>query len=161
MPVAPGTTAPRVEALALAGPPVDLAEIASARPALVFFYNGDCPTSGVAAHVLPRIAAIPGLAVAAVSQDGEGEALAFAAGHGVGGGVRLLVDPDPWPASRAYGILVTPTFVLLSPGGRVESVLEGWSRDDANALAARAAALAGAPPRAVSFDADGPAFRPG
>jgi hypothetical protein len=40
-------------------------------------------------------------------------------------------------------------------------VREGWSRDDANALAARAAALAGAPAVTVSTAADGPAFRPG
>jgi hypothetical protein len=59
------------------------------------------------------------------------------------------------------GVLATPTWVLLAPGGRVDAVLEGWSRDDANALVARAAALAGAPAAVVSRPADGPAFRPG
>ena len=75
--------------------------------------------------------------------------------------MRVLVDPEPWPASEAFGVRSTPTWVLLAPGGRVDAVREGWSRDDANALAARAAALAEAPARLVSTPADGPAFRPG
>ena len=161
MPVAPGNPAPRAQALALAGGPVDLAGLAAGGPALLFFYKGECGASVAAAHVLPRLAAVSGVAVAAVSQDGEAETRAFAAAHALGAAVRLLVDPEPWPASSSYGIESTPTFVLLAPGGRVETIIEGWSCDDANALAARAAALAGAPAPVVSTPADGPAFRPG
>ncbi len=161
MPVAPGTPAPRAQALVLGGGPVDLAGLAAGGPALLFFYKGECGTSAAAAHVLPRLAALRGVAVAAVSQDGEAETRAFAAASGLGDAVRLLVDPEPWSASDAYGVESTPTFVLLAPGGRVEAVIEGWSRDDANALAARAAALAGVPAPLVSTPADGPAFRPG
>ncbi len=159
--VAPGTAAPRSAARALDGAAVDLAGLARDRPALLFFYKGDCAASVAAAHVLPRLAGIPGLSIAAISQDPDAETRAFADGHGLAGPVRVLRDPEPWPASDAYGIRSTPTFVLLAPGGRVEAVLEGWSRDDVNALAARAAALAGAPARTVSSAADGPAFRPG
>jgi hypothetical protein len=105
---------------------------------------------------------VPGLAVAANSQDGSDETDAFSRAHGLAaGGVRVIVDPEPWPASVTYGVAVTPTFVLLAPGGKVEARSEGWSRDDANALAARAAALAGAPAPVVSTPADGTAFRPG
>ncbi len=161
MPVAPGSPAPRAQALAVEGGPVDLAGLAASGPALLFFYKGDCATSETAAHVLPRLAAVPGVAVAAVSQDSPAETRAFAAAHHLGDAVRLLVDPEPWAASDAYGVLATPTCVLLAPGGRVEAVAEGWSRDDANAVAARAAALAGAPAPVVSTPADGPAFRPG
>ncbi len=146
---------------ALAGGAVDLAALAGAGPALLFFYGGDCPASVLAAHALPRLASIPGVVVAAVSQDPARETRAFAARNGFGAAVRTLVDPEPWEASHAFGVRVTPTWILLAPGGRVESVAEGWSRDDANALAARAAALAGAPALVVSTPADGPAFRPG
>jgi peroxiredoxin len=161
MPVATGQAAPRAQALALAGGPVDLAGLAAGGPALLFFYKGDCGASEAAAHVLPRLAAVPGVSAAAISQDGPHETRAFAAAHGWGRAVRVLVDPEPWAASRAYGVAATPTWILLAPGGRVDAVLEGWSRDDANALAARAAALAGAPAQVVSSPADGPAFRPG
>lgn len=162
MPVAPGSLAPSAEALTLGGEAVDLEALAALGPALLFFYKGDCEASAAAAHAVARLAAIPGLAVATVSQDGEEETLAFAAEHGLGPArVRFLLDPEPWPASRAYDVGVTPTWVLLGRGARVEAVAEGWSRDQANALAARAAALAGQPARVVSSPEDGPAFRPG
>lgn len=160
MPLAPGSPAPRAQVFALEGGALDAAALAQAGPALLFFYKGDCEASVAAAHVLPRLAAVPGLAVAAISQDGKAETRAFADDH-LGPAVRVLVDPDPWAASSAFGILATPTFVLLSPGGAVEATLEGWSRDDANALAVRAAALAGVPAPVVSTTADGPPFRPG
>jgi peroxiredoxin len=161
VPLAPGSPAPRAQVFALEGGALDAAALAQAGPALLFFYKGDCDASVAAAHVLPRLAAVPGLAMAAISQDGKAETRAFADDQHLGPAVRVLVDPEPWSASSAFGILVTPTFVLLSPGAVVEATLEGWSRDDANALAVRAAALAGAPAPLVSTTADGPAFRPG
>src|SRR5512138_3185213 len=160
MPLVSGATAPPARAAALDGAEADLLALAAAGPALLFFYKGDCGASEAAAHALPRAAAIPGLEVAAVSQDDASLTGGFARDHRLTG-VRALVDPEPWPASDAFGVLVTPTWVLLAPGGRIDAVLEGWSRDDANALAARAAALAGAPAPVVSTPADGPAFRPG
>src|SRR5512133_1520540 len=157
MPLVPGTPLPpAARALALDGAPVDLGALVAAGPALLFFYKGDCGASDAAAHVLPRAAAIPGLAVAAVSQDDPFLTGVFAKNHRLGDAIRVLVDPEPWPASDAFGVVATPTWILIAPGGRVEAVLEGWSRDDANALAARAASLAGAPPAVVSTPADGP-----
>jgi peroxiredoxin len=161
MPLAADAPLPPAEALDLGGAPVDLAALAGRGPAVLFLYKGDCGASEAAAHALPRLAAIPGVAVAAVSQDAEPQTRAFAAAHGLGAPVRVLVDPEPWPASRAYDVAATPTWILVAPGGRIAELLEGWSRDAANALAARAAALAGAPPRVVSEPSDGPAFRPG
>lgn len=161
MPLANGSPAPTAQAVAADGGPVDLAGLAAGGPALLFFYKGECGASAAAAHALPRLAAIPGLEVAVVSQDGEAETRRFAAEHRLLAPVRVLVDPRPWPASRAYDVFATPTWFLLGPGGTVEAVREGWSRDEANALAARAAALAGAPAPMVSTPADGPAFRPG
>lgn len=161
MPLPTGTPAPAARATALDGTEVPLPSLAADGPALLFFYKGDCGASDAAAHALPRAAAIPGVAVAAVSQDDPFLTDAFARNHRLGAPVQVLVDEEPWPASDAFGVLSTPTWVLLAKGGRIEAVLEGWSRDDANALAARAAALAGAPAVPVSTPADGPAFRPG
>jgi hypothetical protein len=166
-----GSMAPRVQVLGLAreapglaalGAHVDLARLWDGRPAVLFFYKGDCGASDAAAHVLPRLAAIPRLAVAAISQDGAEETDSFSRTHGlVEEAVQVLVDRDPWPASVAFGVVSTPTFVLVASGGRLAAVLEGWSRDDANALAAHASRLAGAPAPVVSTPSDGPAFRPG
>jgi hypothetical protein len=162
VPVAAGTPAPSARAVDPDAGPVDLAGLAASGPALLFFYKGDCGASDAAAHVLPRLAGVPGVAVAAVSQDPELETRAFDAAHRLtAGGVRVLRDPAPWPASDAFGVVSTPTLVLLAAGGRVEEVAEGWSRKTANALAARVATLAGAMAVVVSTPADGPEFRPG
>jgi thiol-disulfide isomerase/thioredoxin len=147
---------------ALGGGAVSLPDLAAEGPALLFFWKGGCGACEAAAHALPRLAAVPGLHVAAVSQDGPAETRAFAAAHGWDRApVGLLLDAEPWPASEAFGVRATPSWILLAPGGRVEATAEGWSRDEANSLAARAAALAGAPAPVVSHPADGPAFRPG
>jgi peroxiredoxin len=161
VPASPGTPAPPGAARDAAGRAVELAGLASDGPAVLAFYKGDCPASAAAAPAVARLAALPGLAVAAVSQDVPAETAAFASAHGWSPPLRVLGDPEPWPASEAWGVLVTPTLVLLARGGRVEAVLEGWSRADVNALAARAAALAGAPPQVVSPPGEGPDFRPG
>lgn len=134
------------------------------RPALLFVYKGDCGASELAAAVLPRFSVIRELPVVAISQDAPGEAVAFAAAHGWQGAVRLFVDDEPWPASEALGIASTPTWILLGRGGRVDRVSTGWSRDEANDLAAAAAALVGAagpPPKVGRPEDAGPAFRPG
>jgi peroxiredoxin len=161
VPIPTGSPAPSARVLGPHGAAVDLAALAATGPLVLFFYKGDCGASEAAAHVLPRLAAVPGVAVAAISQDSDADTRRFAAAHGLEGPVRVLQDPEPWLASRAYDVFATPTWFLLAPGGAVEAVGEGWSRDEANALAARAAALAGAPAPVVSTPADGPAFRPG
>jgi peroxiredoxin len=146
----------------LDGGAVSLPDLAGGEPAVLFFWKGDCGACAAAAHALPRLAAVRGLRVAAISQDGPAETRAFAAAHGWDrSDVHILVDAEPWPASDALGVLATPTWILLSRGGRVEATAEGWSRDEANALAARAASLAGVPAPVVSRPEDGPAFRPG
>jgi hypothetical protein len=132
------------------------------RPALLLFYKGDCGASVVAAPVLPRFGAVPDLVLVAVSQDPPNDTAAFAAAHGWDE-VTVLFDAAPWPASNAFGIDATPTWVLLAPGGRVEAVGVGWSRDDANQLAATASRLAGFAPAPVVSSPGGaePALRPG
>ncbi len=161
MPLGPGSAAPRAVLRDLAGKDVALPDLCAGGPALLFVHKGDCPATEIAARVLPRFAAIPGLALVAISQDALGEARAFAVASGWQGTVRLLVDPEPWRASEALGVRSTPTWFLLA-GGRVEAVAEGWSRDDANALAAGAAGLLGAVPPAISRPGGPePALRPG
>ena len=162
MPLEPGTPAPPAAARDLSGAAMRLEDLFARGPALLFFHKADCPATEVAARVLPRFAALPGLALAAVSQDDPEEARAFAAASAWGANVRVLLDPEPWPASDAYAVRATPTWVLVAQGGRLEAIAEGWSRDDANDLAARAAALAGvAPPVVSSPGGPEPALRPG
>jgi hypothetical protein len=74
----------------------------------------------------------------------------------------VLLDREPWPASDALGARVTPTWVLVERGGRIAGAAEGWSREDANRLAATAASLLGLPPLVVSGEGGAePPWRPG
>jgi hypothetical protein len=162
VPLAAESLAPPAAVRELSGAAARLEDLFARGPALLFFHKADCPATEVAGPVLPRFAAVPGLALAAVSQDGPGEARAFAAASGWGEAVRVLLDPEPWPASDAYAVRATPTWVLVARGGRVAAVREGWSRDDANDLAARAAAIAGVAPPVVSRPGGPePVLRPG
>jgi hypothetical protein len=163
MPPAPGTKLPSAALQdAVTGAPADLAALAAAGPALLFVSRDDCPGTAVAGPALPRFAAVPGLALVAVCQDDAERTRRFAARCGWEGAVRALVDPAPYAASDALGVRVTPTWILVERGGRIAAVAEGWAREDANRLAAEAAALAGAAPVVVSPEGGAdPAWRPG
>ena len=161
MPLSPGDRAPPAVAAELSGRPAPLAP-AGGRPRLLLFYRADCGASEVAGSVLPRFGAVPGLDVVAVSQDPAPAAAAFAADRGLRPPVRVVVDAEPFAASDAFRVRSTPTWVLLDGQGAVAAVAEGWSRDDANALAAVAAGLCGAAPVVVAPpDGPEPALRPG
>ena len=161
MPLEAGSALPAAVVQDLGGGELPLGGLGTG-PLLLFFFKADCPATAVAAKVLPRFTRVPGLLVAAVSQDDAEDARELAAGSGWLGGVLLLRDPEPWPASEALGVRATPTWFLVAPGGRIELVAEGWSRDDANALAAGAARLTGSAPLVVSRpDGPEPALRPG
>jgi len=162
LPLAPGSQAPSAEVLAADARAQALGELWRSGPALLFFYRADCGASEVAGRVLPRFSELPGLAVAAISQDGAAETRAFSRVSGWDDRVRSLRDPEPWPASEAFGVRATPSWFLTAPGGRIVAVAEGWSRDDANGLAAEAARLLGSLPVVVARpDGPEPALRPG
>ena len=161
-PLQAGRQLPALDLTDTAGVPVALAGLASHGPALLFFYKADCPATAVAGPVLTRFAKLAGLALVAVSQDGADETAAFEEACGWRGTVRVLRDAEPWPASATLGARVTPTWVLAERGGRIAAAAEGWSRDDANRLAATAAALLGLAPLEVSSEGGAePAWRPG
>lgn len=161
-PLQPGQPLPGAGVIDGTGASVRLVALADAGPALLFVYKADCPATEVAGPVLPRFAALTGLRVVALSQDGEAETAAFAAACGWPGAVRVLFDPEPWTASDALGARVTPTWVLVERGGRIAGAAEGWSREDANRLAAAAASLLGLAPLVVSREGGAePPWRPG
>ena len=144
------------------GTAVRLDLLAADGPVLLFVYKADCPATAVAGPVLPRFAGLDGLGLVAVSQDDDHETFGFAQACGWEGAVRVLRDPEPWRASDSLGARVTPTWVLLERGGRIAGAAEGWSREDVNGLATKAAALLGLPPLEISVEGGRePPWRPG
>lgn len=160
--LAAGALLPAAEVSDEAGAPVSLRSLEGEGPALLFVYKADCPATAVAGPVLPRFAGLDGLRVFAISQDDEAGTAAFAEASGWARKVRVLRDLEPWRASDALGARVTPTWILVDRGGRIAAAAEGWSREDANRLAASAAALLGLAPPTVSPDGGAePPWRPG
>jgi peroxiredoxin len=157
-----GRTLPDVEVTGEAGAPVRLTALAADGPALLFVYKADCPATAVAGPVLGRFTQLGGLRLFALSQDDQAGTAGFAAACGWAGKVGVLRDPEPWRASNALGARVTPTWILVERGGRIAASAEGWSREDANRLAASAATLLGQAPVTVSKEGGAePPWRPG
>lgn len=153
MTIAPGAAFPSLFLPRVGGGSVHLG---ASGPALILFFRTDCQASGHAVEAVGRIAdaLLPrGLVVAAVSQDDEGEAAAFAAVHGLGGAL-LCTDGSSWLASDAVLLERTPTAFLID-GGQVLATVEGWSRHEFNALAALAAERVGAEAPTASQVGDG------
>jgi peroxiredoxin len=107
------------------------------------FFKTTCPTCELAWPYVERIRRIGGAAlpVLAVSQDPPTETAAFNERLGIA--VETLYDPSPWKASAALGMTNVPTFFLVGPGGRIRETVVGFQRPKLEALANRAAKLAG------------------
>ena len=155
-----------------AAPPFSLADAAGQRlefggaaphPAtLLFFIKHDCATCALTAPAVERVARAlspSGLAVVAVSQSNAADTTAFAERHGLSFTVVLDGDLD---VSAEYGFDAVPALVLAGPDAVVLAAMEGWSREEFQALAALAAERCGAAPPA--FEPQGerlPQQRPG
>jgi hypothetical protein len=132
---------------------------AEIEPRAVVFYKVTCPVCQMAAPAIERLAqAYPGR-VFGVGQDPPAKLAAFGSTYGLT--LPTTEDPPPYPASRAYGIRVVPTVVLVEAGS-VADVVESWDRDRLNSLSRRLAESLGLENRPVSEPGDGlPVFRPG
>jgi hypothetical protein len=111
--------------------------------ALYGFFKTTCPTSELAWPYFDRIrrAASRALSVFAVSQDDRRETAAFNERLGVR--LETLYDAPPWKASAALGLTNVPTFFLVGSTGRIRETAVGFQRPKLEALANRAAKLAG------------------
>jgi peroxiredoxin len=107
------------------------------------FFKTTCPTCELAWPYVERIRRIGGAAlpVLAVSQDLPSETAEFNERLGIE--VETLYDPPPWKGSAAVRLTNVPTFFLVGPGGRIRETVVGFQRPKLEALANRAAKLAG------------------
>jgi hypothetical protein len=129
-------------------------------PHALVFYKVTCSTTQLAGPPLSRLGdAYPG-AVAGVGQDPPDALSAFADLYGWR--FPQVPDPAPYPASDAYGIVTSPTVVLVDGDGRVADVVESWDRDGVNRASSSLAAFLDAEAVVLSEPGDGlPGFKPG
>ena len=161
MTIAVGTPAPAFSLPAGDGTARSLAELGA--PAVLAFFKTTCPTCQLSFPVFGELERrFRGRAtVAAVSQDPMAQATQWLADLGFDGEV-LNDSYGRYEVSRAYDVRTVPTLVLVGPGGEVERVAEGWTRDGVNAVAARLGELTGGSTNPVSTPGDGlPPFKPG
>lgn len=122
------------------------------RPALIAFFETDCPTCQLGLPYLNRLSG-GSVQVIGVSQDGESVTREFVRQLGIT--FPVAIDHD-LSISRAYNPQSVPTLFLLAADGAVQRVLEGFDKAGLNELAG----AAGHGP--IASDHDGaPAFKPG
>lgn len=104
-------------------------------PVLAVFYKVTCPTCQYTFPYLERIFQKykgHGIQVWGIAQDPAEAAKRFAKQYG--STFPMLIDADPYLASKAYGVKFVPTFALITSDGVIGSVFDGFSKPDILAL---------------------------
>jgi peroxiredoxin len=125
-------------------------------------YKHSCPTCRWALpyyQALHEKAGGGSLRVVGVAEGSPEETEAQAAELGVTFPVGL--EADPYPVSASYDLSTVPTCFLIDAEGRVELTSIGFSRDDLQEAARRAAEVDGGEPADLFGGEEVPAFRPG
>jgi peroxiredoxin len=161
--ISPGQPAPALELRTPEGRPVSLQAACTIGPVIAAFFKSSCPTCQLAFPYLEKFHkafAESGLTVLGISQESAEETVRFALEKG--DSFRMLLDPEPYEASRTWGVENVPTFYLVGRDGMVWEALTGWSRQEMNSLALTIAKMVSAEPVVISAEDDGaPAWRPG
>lgn len=104
------------------------------------FFKVSCPVCQMAFPYLQRLhdQAQGAFRLVGISQDSVAHTREFCAHFGVR--FPALVDhaAQRYPVSSQYGLASVPTLFVVEPDGVLSQVIEGWSRRDLEALAARA-----------------------
>ena len=129
-----GDFAPGFELVNLDGGSVTLADLLPAGPVLLAFYKVTCPVCQLTLPFLERIHAGAVLPIYAVSQNEPADTREFNAEFGLTLPTLLDTEEAGYPASNAYGVSHVPTMFLVGVDGRIERVIEGWNRDEIEAL---------------------------
>ncbi len=121
-----------------------LDDLTGSGAALLVFVSEECPTSAMALRNLGPLCrgwAAAGLTAAAVFEDPLDVAIRVARRLGWAG--RVLSQPPPYQASRAYGLVTVPTTVLVGRARTLEATVVGWDQPRLAALIERAGAILG------------------
>lgn len=125
-----------------AGPAVTLASLlASGSPVVLVFFKVSCPTCQLALPFFDRLHRnASGLRLTGVSQDEPDPTRLFAQRFGVTFPILLDSAAARFPASNAYRLTHVPSVFVIEPDGAITQSWTGFSREEFEKLAARAAA---------------------
>ena len=136
-----GTHAPDFKLTTIDGKPFSLANSLLQGPAVVAFFKVSCPVCQYAFPFLDRIYKSYGskqVSFVGISQNDGKETAAFVKQFDVTFPV-LLDDPKKFPVSNAYGLTNVPTVFWIAQDGEIQVSSVGWSRQDMEEIARKAA----------------------
>lgn len=135
--LAAGATAPDFRLKRLEGGESSRSDIAADGPALLAFFKISCPVCQLTFPFLERLHAPGRLSVYGISQNDARDTADFKRRFGIT--FPLLLDPEDrrYPVSNEFGISTVPTLFLVESDGTIARVIEGWSKEDIESLAAR------------------------
>jgi hypothetical protein len=127
-------------------------------PALLVVGHRDCATTRLALPFVDRIhrRRAPSASVVAVLQDDPESARELV--HDLDLTLPVRLEADPYPLSSELDLRTVPTLLLVGRDGQIARALEGFRRDELEAVA-RELGVAG--PLFSEADAGVPARRPG
>jgi hypothetical protein len=125
--------------------------------ALFIVAHGECPTSRLTLPFVDRLHQRRGAgrSVVAILQEEPESARSLAADLGLS--LPIVLDREPYSAGEQLGLETVPTLVLVDGSGLVQTVSEGFSRDE---LESTAGLLGVALPLFNAAD-EAPRLRPG
>src|SRR5262245_20175288 len=154
----PGSQAPSFSLSELDG---KVRQLRLNKPALLVFFETDCPTCQLTIPYLNRLAqALDGKAeVIGISQDGEAETRELAEQAPIR--FSVVLDRD-LSVSREYDPQAVPTLFLIDGGGKIARTSVAFDKAELNAIAAEMLNAIGAEPFELADGRDGaPETKPG
>ena len=146
-----GTPAPPFELPAMDGSKFSLTEALARGPVLAIFFKISCPVCQYAFPYFERIHksyGSPKFTIVGISQNDQQNTAAFLKKFGVTFPV-LLDDTKTYPASNAYGLTNVPTAFWISEDGTIEISSVGWSRQEFEEMASKAASATASVPTPI------------
>jgi peroxiredoxin len=97
---------------------------------LVTFYKFSCPTCQLTLPYIQKMYEAYGDAVhfRAVAQDGPEKTTEFAKQYNIT--MPILLDQEPYPVSRQYGLVSVPSIFLVNPDQTIRYVGEGFVKQE-------------------------------
>ena len=141
-----GSTAPSFTLQDLDEKARSLNDLAEGGLLLLVFYHSGCPTCQLSMPFvgnLARAVKSERVTVWGVSQDDDDESQRFAQVKGLE--MPVLIDPEPYPVSQAYGLTNVPTLFLIDFRRRIIDQCVGFAKVDFTRIADTVAGHAGIP----------------
>ena len=132
--LSPGDRAPGFRLVRLEGGEASLGELTANGAVLLAFYKVTCPVCQLTLPFLERIHAAGKMAIYAISQNDPADTREFNAEYGITMPTLLDTEESRYPASNAYGISHVPTMFLVGVDGKISRVIEGWNKQEIEAL---------------------------